>query len=187
MKQNLITEEQVFEKLKKAIAETLRVDVESIQRESSLVEDLGAESLDFLDINYRLEQAFGIKMARQFVLEHIEEMFGEGTAIDDEGQLTEKAIDLLKIRFGEDTPDLKPGMDMDEVPALLTVQSIIIGVMDMMDSLPEKCESCGNAAWTTDGSARIKCESCGEDATFTNGDDLTIEFLKKIQAENNIF
>ncbi len=187
MKQNLITEEQVFEELKKAVAETLRVDVESIQLESSLVQDLGAESLDFLDINYRLEQAFGIKMARQFVLEHIEEMFGEGTAIDDEGQLTEKAIDLLKIRFGEDTPDLKPGMDMDEVPALLTVQSIITGVMDMLDSLPEKCESCGNAAWATDGSARIKCGSCGEDATFTNGDDLTIEWLKKIQAEKNIF
>ncbi len=187
MKQNLITEEQVFEELKKAIAETLRVDVESIQRKSSVVEDLGAESLDFLDINYRLEQAFGIKMARQFVLEHIEEMFGEGTAIDDEGLLTEKAIELLKIRFGEDTPDLKPGMDMDEVPALLTVQSIITGVMDMLDSLPEKCESCGNPAWTTDDSARIKCGSCGEDATFTNGDDLTIEFLKKIQAEKNIF
>ena len=187
MKQNLITEEQVFEELKKAVAETLRVDVESIQLESSLVQDLGAESLDFLDINYRLEQAFGIKMARQFVLEHIEEMFGEGTAIDDEGQLTEKAIDLLKIRFGEDTPDLKPGMDMDEVPALLTVQSIITGVMDMLDSLPEKCESCVNAAWATDGSARIKCGSCGEDATFTNGDDLTIEWLKKIQAEKNIF
>ena len=187
MKQNLITEEQVFEELKKAIVETLRVDVDSIQRESSLIEDLGAESLDFLDINYRLEQAFGIKMARHFVLEHIEEMFGEGIAIDDEGQLTEKAIDLLKIRFGEDTPDLKPGMDMDEVPALLTVQSIITGVMDMLDSLPEKCESCGNAAWKTDGSARIKCGSCGEDATFTNGDDLIIEWLNKIQAEKNIF
>ena len=50
MKQNLITEEQVFEELKKAIVETLRVDVDSIQRESSLIEDLGAESLDFLDI-----------------------------------------------------------------------------------------------------------------------------------------
>ena len=114
-------------------------------------------------------------------------MFGEGIAIDDEGQLTEKAIELIKIRFGEDTPDLKPGMDMDEVPALLTVQSIITGVMDMLDSLPEKCESCGNAAWKTDGSARIKCGSCGEDATFTNGDDLIIEWLNKIQAEKNIF
>ena len=187
MKQNLISEELVFDELKKAIVETLRVEADSIQKESSLIEDLGAESLDFLDINYRLEQAFGIKMARHFVLEHIEEMFGEGTAIDDDGLLTEKAIDLLKIRFGEDTPELKPGMDMDEVPALVTVQSLITGVLDMLDSLPEKCESCGNAAWTVDDGVRIKCGSCAEDATFTNGDDLTIEWLKKIQAEKNIF
>ena len=34
-----------------------------------LMADLGAESLDFLDLNYRLEQTFGIRMARHFVLE----------------------------------------------------------------------------------------------------------------------
>ncbi len=90
MKQNLITEETVFAELKKAIVETLRVDENAIKPESSLIKDLGAESLDFLDINYRLEQTFGIKMARHFILEHIEEMFGEGSAIDENGQLTDK-------------------------------------------------------------------------------------------------
>ena len=150
MSQNLITEEKVFEELKKAIVETLRVDENDIKPESSLIHDLGAESLDFLDINYRLEQAFGIKMARHFVLEHIEEMFGEGTAIDENGQLTEKAIQLLKIRFGEDMPELKPGMDMDEVPSLVTSQSIAQGVMDILESLPDQCSKCSNAAWKTD-------------------------------------
>jgi len=77
----------------------LRVDESTIKPESSLINDLGAESLDFLDINYRLEQAFGMKMARHFVLEHIEEMFGEGTAIDEDGRLTDKAIELLKDPF----------------------------------------------------------------------------------------
>ena len=78
MKQNLITEEKVFEELKKAIVETLRVDEGSIKPESSLINDLGAESLDFLDVNYRLEQAFGIKMARHFVLERNQHLTGGG-------------------------------------------------------------------------------------------------------------
>ena len=77
MKQDLITEEKVLDELKKAVEETLSVDEASIKPGSSLINDLGAESLDFLDINYRLEQTFGIKMARHFILEHIEEMFGE--------------------------------------------------------------------------------------------------------------
>lgn len=187
MKQNLISEEQVFDALKKAIVETLRVDENSITPESSLIDDLGAESLDFLDINYRLEQTFGIKMARHFVLEHIEEMFGEGTAIDEDMQLTDKAVGLLKIRFDDNTFDLAPGMDMDEVPALVTVQSISGGIMDILDSLPEKCPKCGDSAWKTDGGVRIQCGACGEDSTFTNGDDLTQEWLTKVQEEKKIF
>ncbi len=187
MSQNIITEEKVFEELKKAIVETLRVDENSIEPESSLINDLGAESLDFLDINYRLEQAFGIKMARHFVLEHIEEMFGEGTAIDENGQLTDKAVELLKIRFGDKMKDLEPGMDMDEVPALVTAQSMSGGVIDILDSLPEKCTHCGNSAWKSDDGIKTKCGSCGEPAVFSNGDDLTKDWLNKVQNEKKLF
>jgi acyl carrier protein len=187
MSQHLITEGKVFEELKKAIVETLRVDENSITMESSLINDLGAESLDFLDINYRLEQAFGMKMARHFVLEHIEEMFGEGTAIDEDGRLTAKAIELLKIRFGDNMPDLQPGMDMDEIPAMVTVQSMVQGVMDILNSLPEKCSHCGNAAWQSEDGVKMKCGSCGENAAFTNGDDLIKAWLTKVQEERNIF
>ncbi len=183
MKQSFISDQQVIEEIKKAVVETLRCDESTIKPESSLINDLGAESLDFLDINYRLEQAFGIKTARHFVLEHIEEMFGEGTAIDEDGQLTERAIELLKIRFGDEMPDLKPGMDMDEVPTLITVKSMVDGVMDILDTLPDKCSGCGNSAWKSDDGIHIKCGSCGEAATFTNGDDLIKEWLTSVSAE----
>ncbi len=187
MSQDLITEEKVFEELKKAIVETLRVDENAITRASSLINDLGAESLDFLDINYRLEQAFGMKMARHFVLEHIEEMFGEGTAIDEDGRLTGKAIELLKIRFGNNMPELQPGMDMDEIPAMVTVQSMVQGVLDILNSLPDKCSSCGNTAWQSNDGVKIKCGSCGEGATYTNGDDLIKAWLTRVQEDKNIF
>lgn len=186
MKQNLITEERIIEELKKAIVETLRVDEKSITAESSLTKDLGAESLDFLDINYRLEQTFGIKMARHFILEHIEDMFGEGTAIDENGQLTEKAIELLSIRFGDQYADLKPGADMDSVPALITIRSMARGVLDILDSLPEKC-ACGTSSWKTDDGIRIKCGACGEFAVFANGDDLIKAWLTAVQKEKNVF
>lgn len=187
MSQHLITEEKVFEELKKAIVETLRVDEGTITPESSLINDLGAESLDFLDINYRLEQAFGMKMARHFVLEHIEEMFGEGTALDEDGHLTEKAVALLKIRFGDNMPELEPGMDMDAIPAMVTVKSMTQGVMDILNSLPEKCSNCNNSAWKSDDGVKIKCGSCGENAAFANGDDLIKEWLTNVQKEKNLF
>jgi len=186
MSQNVIAQEKVFEELKKAIVETLRVDENSIKPESSLINDLGAESLDFLDINYRMEQAFGIKMARHFVLEHIEEMFGEGSAIDEDGRLTDKAIELLKIRYGDNMPDLQPGMDMDEIPAMVTVQSMVDGVMDILNTLPEKC-SCGSGGWKSEDGHHVVCGDCGHEAPFTNGDDLIKNWLSTVQEEKNIF
>jgi acyl carrier protein len=187
MSQRLITEAVVLDEVRKAISETLSIDKDSIMPESSLIRDIGAESLDFLDINYRIEQAFGIRMARHFILEHIEEMFGEGSAIDANSQITEKAVSLLKIRLGEDSSELWPGMDMDEVPVLVTVQSITRGILDILDTLPEKCQSCGKAAWQSDDNVRIKCGSCGEHAVFTNGDDLIKAWLRKVQEEKKIF
>jgi acyl carrier protein len=187
MKQDLVTEEKVVDAVKDAVAETLSIEKDTINADSSLIQDLDAESLDFLDINYRIEQTFGIKMARHFILEHIEEMFGEGSAIDEDGKLTEKAVELLKIRMGGELPGIGVGTDMDDIPAQLTVQSIARGVMDILDTLPEKCTGCGAQQWTTEDGAKIKCGSCGEPAAFTNGDDLAVEWLKQVNAEKNIF
>jgi acyl carrier protein len=187
MSQGIVTEQRVIDELKNAIVETLGADEDDIKPESFLVSDLNAESLDFLDINYRLEQTFGFKMARHFVLEHIEEVFGEGTAIDDDGQLTEKAVEVLKLRFSDELPDLKPGMDMDEVPSLITVQSIANAVVDILDSLPENCPKCNASSWKSDDGTHILCGSCNEDAPFKNGDELTLEWLTRIQEEKKIF
>jgi len=188
MKQNVISEVSVLEEVKKAVAQTLKLDKNTIQADQSLMKDLGAESLDFLDINYRLEQTFGIKTARHFVLEHIEEMFGEGSAIDENSQLTDKAVALLKIRLGDNLPlELRPGMDMDEVPPLITVQGMTRAVMDILDGLPEKCGSCGRTSWQSEHGPRIKCGSCGADSIFTDGDTLIKEWLTKVQDEKKIF
>ena len=187
MKQNIVTAQRVFDELKKAIVQTLGIDEDLIKPESSLVKDLGVESLDFLDINYRLEQTFRLKMARHFILEHMEEMFGEGSAIDEDARLTEKAIEVLKVRYWSNPGDLEPGMDMDELPTLITMDSMVQGVMEILNTLPEKCPHCGQSAWTSDDGARISCGDCNQDATFTNGDDLIKEWLNKIQEEKQIF
>jgi acyl carrier protein len=187
MKQALVTQGIVLEQLKKSIAESLRVDQSSINPESSLVADLGAESLDFLDINYRLEQAFGIRMARHFVLEHVEEMFGEGSAIDEGGRLTDRGAELLKIRLGDRSSVLKAGLELDQVTALVTVDSMARGIMDILDSSPETCTHCGNGSWRIEDGARVRCGACGKDAVYKNGDELIQEWLKKVEEEHKIF
>ncbi|MBF0537237.1 MAG: hypothetical protein HQL03_03185 [Nitrospirae bacterium] len=187
MTQGFIDDNRVMEEVKKAIAQTLSIDTEKIRPEDSLVRDLGAESLDFLDINYRLEQVFGIKMARHFILEHMEEMFGEGSAIDDNGQLTEKAVKLMRLRLGQESEGLQPGMDMDQVPPLITVATIAKGVNEILATLPEKCTSCGSPQWKCNDGAPIECSACSQGAAYSTGDDLIKEWLTSVQQEHKIF
>jgi acyl carrier protein len=187
MKQTLISEQKILEEVAKAISEGLDIKTKRIKPESSLIKDLGAESLDFLDINYRLEQTFGIKMARHSVIEHMEEMFGEESALDSDGRLTENAVKVLSRRFNNAGGELHAGMDMDELPGHVTVQSIADGVSNLLDSLPESCTNCSAKSWKLEDGIRIQCGACGEFAVFSNGDDLIDEWLTKVQAEEKIF
>lgn len=54
----------VFEKVQLALCEALSVDEDEVTEDATLVGDLGAESIDFLDIVFRLEKEFGIKVER---------------------------------------------------------------------------------------------------------------------------
>jgi acyl carrier protein len=187
MNQNLIAEQRVLEEVTKAISEGIDINPASVKPESSLMKDLGAESLDFLDINYRLEQTFGIKMARRTILDHMEEMFGEETAIDSDGKLTGKAAQVLAMRYDGTGNEIHAGMDMDELPAMVTVSSIAEMVMNLLNTLPEKCAECGAQSWTLKEETHIHCGSCGEAAGFTSGDDLIEAWLEQIQENKKIF
>ena len=185
MAQSLISEERIMEEVKEAIAQTTGIEKDTIEPDSSLVDDLGVLSLDFLDVNFRLEQIFGIKMARNFVLEHVEEMFGEGTAIDENSEITEKGVEILKMRLGEDTGDLEPGVPVDELPALVTLRTLSTAVGDILSRLPEKSPE--GAEWKTGDGTHIVCSQTGAPAALPNGDDLVQEWLRGLQEEKQLF
>jgi len=58
------SQSEIFEKVRTVLTEALGVDEEEVTPEATLVGDLGAESIDFLDIVFRLEKAFDIKISR---------------------------------------------------------------------------------------------------------------------------
>ena len=55
---------EVFGKVKEALIDALGVDDDEVTEEATMVGDLGAESIDFLDIVFKLEKAFGITIPR---------------------------------------------------------------------------------------------------------------------------
>ena len=185
MKQEIVSKERILEETRKAITQTLGID-EAPGPDQSLIEDLDAQSLDFLDVNFRLEQTFGVKMARHFVLEHVEETYGEGSAIDENSEITDKAVTMLKLRMGEDYP-VEAGMSIDDLPSLVSVRTFADALADILDSLSEKCTACGAQAWKTEDGTHIVCGECGTPAEFRSGDALIQEWLKAANDREKIF
>jgi acyl carrier protein len=97
------TKDEVFEKIQTALVDALGVDDDEVTPEATLVGDLGAESIDFLDIVFRLEKSFDIKIPRGELFP--EDVLTNSDYIDD-GKLTEAGLTELRERM--------PFADLDE-------------------------------------------------------------------------
>jgi len=91
------TQDEIFTKVSATLVEALNVDEEDIKPTSTLQGDLGAESIDFLDIVFRLEREFGIKIPRG-------ELFPESIFQGDpdfvaNGRVTPKGLSELRQRM----------------------------------------------------------------------------------------
>jgi acyl carrier protein len=109
------------DKVRDIIADALYLEKDEVTKEASLMKDLGAESIDFLDIVFRLEKEFGIKIPKGEI-----ERRAKGNLTDAEfavdGKLTEKAIAQLRKRMPEVSPEkLVKGLLVRDIPALFTV------------------------------------------------------------------
>jgi acyl carrier protein len=90
------SKEEVLEKVTAALVDALGVDDEDVTPDATMVGDLGAESIDFLDIVFRLEKSFGIEIPRS-------ELFPEDILTNAEfvkdGKVTESGVAELKKRM----------------------------------------------------------------------------------------
>ncbi len=88
--------QEITKSVRSIISQALKVDESKVQLESSLIKDLGAESIDFLDIVFRLEKAFKIKIPKG-------ELFPEKILADarfvKNGLVTQAGIDELKTKM----------------------------------------------------------------------------------------
>ncbi len=116
-----MTEQAIFEKLKLLIVEILGVAPERVRMESVLVADLGAESIDLLDLSFQIEARFGVTIEANEMEREAKKRLGGG-AYEKDGLLTEEALaEIRKSAPDLDPAKLQPGLRKLDLPALLTV------------------------------------------------------------------
>ena len=109
------------EKIRAIIADALYVELDEVSSSTGLMKDLGAESIDFLDIVFRLEKEFDIKIPRGEI-----ERQAQGPLSADEfainGKITEAGLLTLQKSMPEvDADDIQAGLYVRDIPSLFRV------------------------------------------------------------------
>jgi acyl carrier protein len=117
-----VAKDEVFKKVQTALVDALGVDEEEVTPDATMVGDLGAESIDFLDIVFRLEKAFNIEIPRS-------ELFPEDILTNEDyikdGMVTEKGVAELKQRMPfADLSKFEANPAVQEFANLLTVNDL---------------------------------------------------------------
>jgi acyl carrier protein len=121
-----ITKEEVdaiYPKVAETIADALACDEDKIKPDASLINDLGAESIDFLDIVFRLERAFKVKIPRGKIVEDARGPLSEGQ-FENGGVVSDAGVTRLKEFLNEVPADrFKTPLKSAEIPRLFTVET----------------------------------------------------------------
>ena len=124
----MMTRDEIFQTVRSIMEEALGVDEEEVTFEASLTGDLEAESIDFLDIVFRLEKSFSTP-ERPFKIEQ-GELFPENLLENAEwvtdGKFTDAGMTMLKERMPHvDFSAFQNDRNVEKVAELITVNSIV--------------------------------------------------------------
>ena len=115
----------VFPKLAETMAEALGCDEEEITLTASLIDDLDAESIDFLDIVFRLEKKFKVKIPRGKILEDSRGPLSE-SEFEQNGVVTSAGLAQLKAYLSEVPAErFKTPLNVADIPRLFTPETFL--------------------------------------------------------------
>lgn len=118
-----MTRDEILGKVRTVLVDALAVDEDEVTPGAVLTRDLGAESIDFLDVVFRLEQAFGFKIAQG---ELFPENVQQDTRYVQDGKITPGGIAALKERLPHaDFAALERDPQVGKVGEIFTVDSVV--------------------------------------------------------------
>jgi acyl carrier protein len=112
--------------VKEAVTEALALDDDEVTPDSTLMDDLGAESIDLLDILFRIEKSTGVKIEASDLGDYIQGGIPDDEFSDDNEVITDKGAEQLhKVMPQVEPSEVAGSLQAEEVITLFTVQNLI--------------------------------------------------------------
>ena len=120
--------------VKEAVVEALALDEDEVTPESTLMDDLGAESIDLLDILFRIEKSTGVKIEASDLGDYIQGGIPDDEFSDENEVITAKGAEqLAKAMPQVDPAEVEGTLKAEEVITLFTVQNLVDMVKSRSD------------------------------------------------------
>lgn len=174
----IMTESEVFDKFAQIVAKSLRVDASQVAPDVHL-NDLGAESLDLIEITMETESQFHIFLPDKSILETAVEVFGPDI-LEKDGYLTEEGKRLMLGRMpGADARAFQGQVAIKDLQHyFLKVGTWVRMIQGLAQYTPGECAECGGSMAPSMG-FRMKCSKCGQEITLRSGEELNREWVRE--------
>jgi acyl carrier protein len=116
--------EELYEKVRRCVADALAIDPVKVTPSASLIDDLGAESIDFLDLVFRLEAEYHVKIPRDGIRVVAQDGLADG--FEQGGVLTPEALERLRILMPEvPAGRISQGLRPHQIAGLFTAETFV--------------------------------------------------------------
>jgi acyl carrier protein len=120
-----LTQTEAYSAVQESVSGALGVGDDEVTPDATLMDDLGAESIDLLDILFRIERSTGVKIQASDLGEHIQGGIPDSEFSDDNEIITDKGFEQLKTVMPQIEPDeLRGKLKAEEVINHFTVQNL---------------------------------------------------------------
>jgi acyl carrier protein len=172
--------DEVERRVLEVIARAMDRPVSEVKPMSSLELDLGAQSLDYLDIAFSLEREFRIQFPRADFLQRASDHFGEENLVKD-GVITDFGLKLLAKGMPElDASSLTPGLKVTEVRKMFVVATFVRVVKQLLEckaQMDRACPDCKASMNESPSLPEFVCPACGKSVPLPSGDDVLFDHL----------
>jgi acyl carrier protein len=121
-----MTNEKIREAVRTSVAEALGVEEDEVTPDATLMEELGAESIDLLDILFRIERSIGVKIQAADLSEYVQGGIPDEEFGDENEIITPKGLTQLKKVMPQlDAEALAGQLPADQVMSHFTVENLV--------------------------------------------------------------
>lgn len=167
------------------LSQLLVIEMEDIEADSSIVDDLSADSLDIVDLSFQLGRLYGCTLPKTSVLDHVAAVCGDIQEFVGDTGLTESGKALLEgsLSAHAHAPgQLRLGMKPADVFAATTVRNWAEQCRNVFNYLPAGCLECGGTQATLNDRQQVVCGACSARVMPLDGDEISRHLVEKYVA-----